>query len=91
MSPAKSIALLPRSGYFFLFSFHLVQLHIKRSLGRQGLGFSGVAVPSGVRAATIPGASGSGAPRRATDGDAPMAGGQSTNDAPKPDERRRHP
>jgi hypothetical protein len=35
-----------------------------------------VAVSLGVRAAAIPGASGSGVPRRATDGDAPMAGGQ---------------
>jgi hypothetical protein len=32
-----------------------------------------VAVSSGVRAAAIPGASGCGAPRRATDDDAPMA------------------
>jgi hypothetical protein len=58
----------------------------KKTLGRQGLSFSGVAVPSGeraavavssgVRAAAIPGASGCGTPRRATDGDAPMADGQ---------------
>jgi hypothetical protein len=34
------------------------------------------AVSLGVRAAATPGASGGGAPRRATDGDAPMAGGQ---------------
>jgi hypothetical protein len=34
------------------------------------------AVSSGVRATTIPGASGGGAPKRSTGGDAPMAGGQ---------------
>jgi hypothetical protein len=33
------------------------------------------AVSSGVRAAVIPGASGGGTPRRATGGDASMAGG----------------
>jgi hypothetical protein len=35
-----------------------------------------VAVSSGVRAATVPGASGCGTPRRATSDDAPMANGQ---------------
>jgi hypothetical protein len=55
-----------------------VQTAIKRPLGRQGLGFSGVVVPSGERAATavssgvrttaIPRASGCGAPRRAIGG-----------------------
>jgi hypothetical protein len=34
------------------------------------------AVSLGMRAAAIPGASGCGAPRRATGSDAPMAGGQ---------------
>jgi hypothetical protein len=63
-----------------------VKTDIKRPPGRQGLGFSRVAVPSGeraavavssgVRAVAIPGASGCGAPRRATGDDAPMADGQ---------------
>jgi hypothetical protein len=35
-----------------------------------------MAVSSGVRVAATPGASGGGAPRRATDDDTPMAGGQ---------------
>jgi hypothetical protein len=49
-----------------------------------------VAVSSGVRAAAIPGASGGGAPRRSTGGDAPTAGGRaSTDGTPEPDERRR--
>jgi hypothetical protein len=34
------------------------------------------AVSSGMQATVIPGASGGGAPRRATNGDAPMASGQ---------------
>jgi hypothetical protein len=58
---------------------------------REGLGFSGVKVPSGgravavssdERAATIPRASGGGAPRRATGSDAPMAGGQAPTALP---------
>jgi hypothetical protein len=58
----------------------------KKTPDRLGLGFSRVVVPlgeraavavsSGVQAATIPGASGCGAPRRATSDDAPMADGQ---------------
>jgi hypothetical protein len=64
----------------------------KKTLGRQGLGFSGVAVPSGkwaasavssgVRTTAIPGASGCGAPRWATDGDAPMADEQAPTALP---------
>jgi hypothetical protein len=52
---------------------------IKTLPRRQGLGFRVVAVPSGVRATTILGASGGTAPRRATDGDAPL--GTSDDDA----------
>jgi hypothetical protein len=65
---------------------------IKRPPGHQGLGFSGVAVPSGmrattvvssgVRAVTIPGASDGGSHRRAIDSDAPMADGQATTMLP---------
>jgi hypothetical protein len=45
-------------------------------------GRAAAAVISGVRAAVILGASGFGAPRRATDGDAPMAGGQASTVLP---------
>jgi hypothetical protein len=64
----------------------------KKTSGHQGLGFSGVAVPSGeravaavsssVRVTTIPWASGCGAHRQATGGDAPMADEQASTAFP---------
>ncbi|XP_020399789.1 uncharacterized protein [Zea mays] len=64
----------------------------KRPPGHQGLGFSGgggslgrvrgTAVSSGVRATTLPRASSGGALRRATGGDAPIAGGQASTALP---------
>jgi hypothetical protein len=71
---------------------HQVQTTIKRFSGCQGLDFSGVMVPSSerttmavssdVRAMAIPGASGCGAPKRATGGDALMADEQATTTLP---------
>jgi hypothetical protein len=70
---------------------HQVRAAIKTPIGRQGLGFSRAAIPSdeqaavaissGVRAETIPGDSGGGAPSRAIDGGAPP--GSSDSDLPQ--------